>query len=117
MPVATRATETGGSTMFRSILRPLAATALAAALVLAVVPAASAAPGDGGPAVTSPLAAWQWLHGWLDRLFAASEAGPGMDPNGSDAQAGPHMDPNGVEAELDPDGTQSDAGPHMDPDG
>lgn len=105
--------------MTRSILRPLAATALAAALVLAAVPAAAAAPADDGSVVTTKLEVRAWLNDWIDRLFAASEAGPGMEPNG--AGAAPEMDPDGLTTEagpgMDPDGTESDAGPHMDPNG
>lgn len=95
--------------MTRSILRPLAATALAAALVLTAVPAAVAAPAVDGSAVTTQLDVRQWLNGWIDRLFAASEAGPEMDPDGLTTEAGPDME--------DPDGTEAEAGPHMDPDG
>jgi hypothetical protein len=102
--------------MTRSILRPLAATAFAVALALAAVPAAAGAPVDGGSAVTTRLDVRQWLNGWIDRLFAASEAGPHMDPDGTQADAGPDMDPNGLKAQLE-DGTQTEAGPEMDPDG
>ena len=105
--------------MTRSTLRPLAATALAAVLVLAAVPAALATAADAGSVVTTRLDVRQWLNAWIDRLFATSEAGPGMDPNG--VQAGPDMDPNGMTTEagphMDPDGPQTEAGPDMDPDG
>lgn len=103
--------------MNRKTFRPLVAMALAVALALALAAPAAAAPADGGSAIVSPAALWQRLNDWIDALFAASEAGPEMDPDG--VVAGPDMDPDGMEAGpgMDPNGGQNDAGPEMDPDG
>ena len=103
------------------------------ALVLLSAPAfaAQAAPSAAG------AAPWSWLSGLYqgfyqglarvvgDRadnaaprnLAAATEAGPGMDPDG--LAAGPGMDPNGLTGgpEMDPNGASADAGPSMDPNG
>jgi|GEM_PF-6781357 len=109
--------------MFRSTLRkalPCLVLAVALAATALPAPAVQAAP-------AAPTAVELWFDGLVDTLEAwmsaplgvatsSSEAGPGMDPNGIEADAGPGMDPDGLTA-TPQTGGESDAGPSMDPNG
>lgn len=95
---------------------------LAAVLLVAAAPAASAAPWpalgdlDGfGRTLASWWAALTRGEGTTGGVAAAGQVSPSIDPNGSEVT--PHLDPNGneVSPHLDPDGNE--VTPHLDPNG